>query len=283
MINSKDIKTLKIEEENQEHFFKIVDNTNNTWQTNRSQKEKISDSKIGKQAEAVFEKFVNIENNQYFYLSYDDFRTDNFKNHAPFDGLYINKDTSIQQIESIKNKINNIMKKNKYGKLHNLDFLRKDMRELGIFIVEIKSTRLKEDNKKNDKINFNKIKHHDFLSYPKFLRKTENKEFNENDYAEICKRKGINDINMEEKNNTADILVRIYIDEKKQEANLIGYITNKNFISNKVLKKMVQKNKSENALYWSVPIHKGTPISNLIKNKNIINLKNIKKIKQQYN
>ncbi len=241
MIYSKDIKILKIDNDNQKNLSQIIKNTNNTWQANRSEKEKFSDSKIGKQAEDVFEKFVNVEDNLYFYLPYDDFRIDNFENHAPFDGLYVNKNTSLNDINSIKNKINHIMKKNKYGKLYFLDFLRKDMRKLGIFIVEVKSTRLKENNKKNNQINFDKIKNHDFLSYPKLLRKTENQNFNEIDYINISKQKGIANINQEEKDNTADILVRVYIDEKKQEASLIGYITNKNFIENKVLKKMVQK------------------------------------------
>lgn len=61
----------------------IANNTANTWQQDRSQDWKNKDTNLGKIAEEVFE--IYIKNNKPWtkYLSYDSFRTNNFKKVPP--------------------------------------------------------------------------------------------------------------------------------------------------------------------------------------------------------
>lgn len=289
MISKNDIIkfNLSTNEENLESdvLDKIVLNTSNTWQEYRTDKEKKSDSSLGKTAEKVFEYFVNIEKNQYFYVPYDDFRVDNYKNHAPFDGLYIDKKTTPEIINKFKKEIGKIFSNNKYGKLHNLKKIRSDLIHNGIFIVEVKSTRLTEKYKTDGNINFEVVKNHDFLTYPIHLRTTSQSNFNEQDYYKYCqetKKIELDNINKDEKDNTADLLIRVYIDEKKNVAYLMGYIKNTEFQIKKIMKKMIKDKKSEKAIYWCVPILEGQPILNLIKEYPNKSFKNNQKKRPKY-
>lgn len=272
----------KIEENLESEFLdKIVLNTSNTWQEGRTDKEKKIDSLLGKTAEKVFESFVNIEKNQYFYIPYDNFRVDNYENHAPFDGLYVDKKTDSEIINKFKKEIGEIFSSNNQdGKLYNLKKIRSELIKNGIFIVEVKSTRLQKKYKTDGEINFELVKNHDFLSYPMHLRKTNQSNFNEQDYYKYCKDKKnieLDNIKKDEKDNTADLLIRVYIDEEKNIAYLIGYIKNTEFQIKKIMKKMIQHVKSDQAIYWSVPISEGQPILNLIKEYPNQSFKNKKK------
>ena len=111
----------------------LVSNTANTWQVNRSEQEKKADTELGKFAEnSVISalEYLGI----YKYHSYDSFRTDNFKYHAPFDGLLCNNlnselvDLINTSVKEDGNKLNSTIR----GKIRNMNAL----------TVEVKSTRL---------------------------------------------------------------------------------------------------------------------------------------------
>jgi len=61
------------------------------------------------------------------------------------------------------------------------------------------------------------------------------------------------------------IYIRIYINEKEQKAYIIGCISNKTFIQNAIIKKMSQRNKSEQALYIATSLKNGVHIDNMAK------------------
>lgn len=64
----------------------LSDHTMNTWQSDRTAEDKLSDTLIGKHAEAAVETALNVIGIT-DYHSYDSFRADDFKEHAPFDGV----------------------------------------------------------------------------------------------------------------------------------------------------------------------------------------------------
>lgn len=79
-----------------------------------------------------------------------------------------------------------------------------------------------------------------------------------------------------EKAHLKDFYIRIYVDkiqkvndnEIKTTCFIVSAITNKNFIKNNLnIKKMPQKNKSENAIYLFTPLSQGTRLKNFLKYK----------------
>lgn len=83
-----------------------------------------------------------------------------------------------------------------------------------------------------------------------------------------------------EENNLVDWYFRVYIKEdlndiSKCEAYIIGAIPGVDFIKHFNIKKMIQNNKSESAIYLSVPLSNGVSIKEF-KSKNIpqLNFKN---------
>jgi hypothetical protein len=294
MIKKDDIIVQDINFENDQNETNlIVQNTKNTWQKDRTLKEKNLDTKIGKIAESEFEKYVNNYDtiNSYQYISYDSFRNDNYKNHAPFDGLYLSKNIDEKSLNTIKNDINNALGTNKFGKLNTLKKIREEWKKnnLKIFIVEIKSTRLLEKNKTDEDLNFNIIGKQDFLIYPSLKRQVNSdiynhqNKYNTQDYLNDSKKitnKNENDILINEKFSTPDLLIRVYIDEKENKSHIIGFINAKEFNQQKKIKQMITK-KSENAIYWTVPLKFGNPINKLIK-KEDLNLKLLNRKKNKY-
>lgn len=88
MITQNDIKIIyNIDKYMPTNIKTIIDNTAETWQPNRATAEKINDINLGKLAENIISSYIKTNIPQIRYLSYDTFRTDNEKIHAPFDGL----------------------------------------------------------------------------------------------------------------------------------------------------------------------------------------------------
>ena len=89
----------------------IVTNTENTWQKDRSFNEKESDSSIGKLAEDIIENYIKENRPDIIYFSYDKFRANNFKKHAPFDGLLFSKEIDKEIVNRFIKKINTNLKR----------------------------------------------------------------------------------------------------------------------------------------------------------------------------
>jgi len=277
VINNSDIKIIDDIENYRttgKNIKTIIENTVNTWQEKRTNSSKQNDTKLGKLAEDVFASYIKQNMEHITYLSYDDIRTNNFKKHAPFDGLlFNNKIINISSLKKIIEEINSeITAGDKWGKIS--DELKLKCYKEHIFTTEIKSTRVAKRHKNNDgSVIFDALLKDDFLEYPKYLRKDAYDSIhNYEEYANFCKKyRGficksddcVSDIQKEELLNMRHLYIRIYIDESNLTAYLIGCISNKTFINNSVIKKMPQKEKSELALYIATPLTNGVNIDKI--------------------
>ena len=248
----------------------IIDNTVETWQPNRSTTSKTNDTKLGKLAEGVVSAYIKTTMPHVQYLSYDDFRTNNFKKHAPFDGLLFLDSVPTLVLKNIIDEMNIEITKNKYGKI--TDTLKYKSLINHLFITEIKSTRVTNRHKNRDgNVDIDKLLADDFLEYPKYIRvDKDNKINNFQDYIKFLKEnrgfKCKNELSCEdnikkiEKANMRHIYIRVYIDEFTNTAYIIGCINMQEFLKNVVLKKMKQYGKSEMAIYLSTSLKNGVNI-----------------------
>ena len=144
------------------------------------------------------------------------------------------------------------------------------LKNLKIYTMEIKSTRITNRHKEKDTINYQAILNDDFLTYPKFYRKVPSEiEINNWDrYLDYCisNSRVQPDIDLTilqeiELNNMYDFYARVYVDQINDnlfDIHIMGYITKQDFIKNSVIKRMPQYGKSEQALYITTQIRNGT-------------------------
>lgn len=250
---------------------KIIDHTQNTWQPNRDIQTKKKDTELGKIAEWCVEKYIKENIKNLNLLTYDDFRINNFKKHAPLDCLLFSEKGK-QNIKNITAKINDEVTSSAYGSI--TDKLKQECIKNKIYICEIKSTRITQRNKTpSGEINFNTILDDDFLSYPKYLRIDETDSIKDIiDYTNYVNNKfnsnnRIDDILNIEFKNMSHIYIRVYVEELHKKAYIIGMISAKSFKDNLVIKHMRQYNKSESALYLATKIRNGVAINLLSKLK----------------
>lgn len=281
---------------------KIVEKTENTWQSLRTLEQKFEDTVVGKLAEKALKNFIELENknivlpnlglltteeynnlnlNQYSIAFYDDFRQDDFSQHNDID-LIISPNNPLLLLTMQRIIEESKLNSKKFFSLSNN--LKKSLKDNNVLIGEVKATRITERHLVDNEINFEKIFKDDFLEYPLFLRKTNNINFNEIDYFSYVKENfyksdqsfDMNKLIELEKAHLKDFYIRIYVDkiqkvndnEIKTTCFIVSAITNKNFIKNNLnLKKMPQKNKSENALYLFTPLSQGTRLKNFLKYK----------------
>jgi hypothetical protein len=277
MITIKNVKIIK----NIDHYIfdnnikTIIDNTVETWQPKRSSVMKTNDTKLGKLAEEIVTGYIKLNIPNISYLSYDNFRTNNFKKHAPFDGLIFSNEIDINILKALTIEINQEITADDFGKIS--DKLKSKCLKNKVFLAEIKSTRVTSRHKKSDgNVMIETILKDDFLEYPKFIRVDINNDINSfSDYINFVKEnRGFKcareysceeDIKLEEKMNMRHIYIRVYIDEITNIAYIVGCISMKNFVNTMILKKMKQFNKSELALYLSTPLKNGVDIDSLLK------------------
>lgn len=250
----------------------IARNTAQTWQPDRTARETTLNTKQGKLAEDIFQKFVRQSLCGINILSYDDIRNDNFTKHAPFDFL-IWPDDNLTDIRCVVNAIQSDIGNSLSKFVIISDRTRKLCEEEGVKFVEVKSTKVAARHKpvaSNVGDDYSdpswlkrlagKILCDDFLAYPSKCRSTSLENFNISDYAEILIKKGIpvgnygDILSFETAHQLCDIFVRIYLDEPARAAFLVGWIDKYSFYKNAVLKKMPQFRKSELALYFAVPL-----------------------------
>lgn len=251
----------------------IIENTVETWQPNRTTTSKTNDTKLGKLAEDIISSYIKSKIPHVQYLSYDDFRTNNFKKHAPFDGLLFLSSIDVNTLKEITDEINIEITKDEYGKI--TDQLKYKSLIKHIYITEVKSTRITDRHKDHvGNVDIDKLLNDDFLEYPKYLRVDRYNQINNfKDYIEfskkyrgfICKSESTceEDIKKIETANMRHIYIRVYIDEATRAGYIIGCINMQEFIKKSVLKKMKQFNKSEMALYLATSLRNGVDIDGI--------------------
>jgi len=247
-------------------------NTVNTWQKGRTKAEKIKDTMLGKMAEDAFIsalKKVDIG----FYHSYDSFRNDNYKLHAPFDGLLIGNLS-----KKVINFINNSVVSD--GPKLSVDVKNK-IRCFGGYTVEIKSTRITKKYKEKAGIESYKNESDlqkmieylytlDFITYPYFIRQ------GNMDYSRYCafvERKFLKsnkegkDLEQEvrkiELDNSIDIYVRVFIDIDEGKFFIMGWIDKETFFEEPEIRKLFLIGKSEKPIYFVHPLKDGKSIIEL--------------------
>lgn len=258
---------------------------NDTWEKNRNDDEKKRNTIQGKKAEYVVEELLR-ENTSVRYLSYDAFRTDNFEKHAPFDGLlFVGPSSGKNKQVAIDNINREITLGDKFGKIS--PKLREQLRNYGIFTLEIKSSKLREkdyENVENKRFRTDEdystiatnIKRWDFFVYPHYSRNSQEiKNFYE--YSEYVwtlpgykkyddgkkhNFQKLNQLIMTEYRNASDIYTRVYVDTFTDELYIPGYVIKENFYKNPKIAHM-PGTKSGRALYYMYPIDKGYPFLDL--------------------
>lgn len=258
----------------------IVHNTRNTWQAGRGEGEKRRDTIQGKKAELVFERYV-AEHTGHKYLSYDDFREDGFRKHAPFDGLLIGRDTDAAAERECINAINReIAYGSEVGTIS--PDLRKKLEDRKIFTLEIKSSSLKKrdyegvDNAvRRTRDACRQIVHNlerwDFFVYPHYLR-TSGSVADFYDYTEYVRlhEKGfpqgnerfLRQLMKEEYDHASDLYTRFYFDYAKGHIYLPGYILKEDFFRNPRIMHMPGL-KSGMALYYMYGMRGRTAFSRI--------------------
>lgn len=270
----------------------IASNTVNTWQEDRQDKELINNTVQGKLAEDMFTDLISFMQTEgkITYLSYDDFRNDSLKKHAPIDGLLYESDNP-----NIDNGIDKILKdveSNDYGGIS--ISTRAYLSQNKLYTVEIKSSRIPDkDYEGIDLENFQKqnqqqvlietLRKRDYLTYPRYTRSLGQKVHDFNQYCEYVKinRTEFSGIDGEDLKSAiiareietkCDIYTRIFMDWDNTES-LVGYLTGyalkTDFFESPRVINMYRKGKSENALYYVYPISKTKNLPSIFADKRL--------------
>lgn len=261
---------------NNEMVNQITRNTAETWQPDRKEGERGRNTRQGKVAEEIVEKFMT----SYFaselsMVAYDNIRNDNYEKHAPFDLLiWENGSTDIEPIEiSIQRDISNTQ--NKFVRLS--EYTRKLCRDSNVKIAEVKSTKIRDALKTGAGFNgnyddpeeviklINEIKRRDdIFCYPFFKRSEAAVNYTISDYCLYAKeqeaslapfagetlRRRVIDLEMERQ--CCDVFIRVYIDFPAKRGFVIGWMQKERLLDYSVIfKRMRKENKSERALYFA--------------------------------
>lgn len=247
-----------------------------TWQPDRPKKERECNIEQGKIAEEITEQFIRQYYSQELSLkTYDEIRNDDFKKHAPFDFLLWK--TGTVNIAFIEEAIRQDIARtpNKFVKLSNVT--RRLCRTLGVKIVEVKSTNIRNDLKVESDFtgDYDNVKSvqklletirrkDDVFCYPKLKRRESDPGYCLDDYCrevqerfsefDGCKGENLRRrvIAWECENQCCDIFVRVYLDRPAKKGFVIGWMQKEELLDDTVqFKRMRQKNKSELALYFA--------------------------------
>lgn len=256
----------------------IAQNTENTWQQGRGEAEIRRDTFQGKLAEEVVETYLKSVRHL-CYISYDEFRKDGKRKHAPFDGLLYDSESGLQ--EAIKLVCREVQLSS-HGALS--PEARETIRQLGCRTIEIKSTQI--DSKRKQAADFHNysssadvarlievILRDDFLTYPHYCRSGEISNLEaycqfvqkqDPCFSNLAGEKLLDDIIAHEKKYQCDVFIRVYTDEDHLRAFIMGFLTREKFFDRNILvKKMPQPNKSEKAVYFAKNLSFAEAIDNL--------------------
>lgn len=239
---------------------KITSHTHNTWQHDRFDPEKRENTIQGKKAELVIEKVLK-DNSTFRFLAYDKMRKDGFNKHAPFDGIIYHDDINASVLQSAVDQINSDVA----GSAGDSGAITVETREYmetnGIYTIEIKSSLLQyprdyrcingdvETVRSYD--NYFRLceyikKFYDYFVYPHFCRDNKNiTSFydytkyirNINHYDIRDKEKFVYSLMKQEFDNACNIYTRVFLDIKRNEILIPGYIVKTRFFEEPRIKK----------------------------------------------
>ena len=264
-----------------DNIDRIIENTDETWQPDRSHEERGSNTMQGKIAEEIVEEFIN----RYFsktlsIKSYDEIRNDQFQKHAPFDFLIWK--TGAVDIRPIISSIQRDIAQSPSRFVQLSGDTRALCEAAGVKIVEVKSTKIRQNLKYNAHFTgdyddagqvqnlINQIKKtDDIFCYPHYKRSESREPYTLSEYCQYVKslepeladytwnRLKHKVIELEAAKQVIDIFIRVYLDEVNQRGFVIGFIKKEDLLDDAVVfKRMSKPNKSEKALYFAKKLEK---------------------------
>ncbi|MGO5022498.1 hypothetical protein ACTQ4E_05305 [Lawsonibacter sp. LCP25S3_G6] len=252
----------------------IVRHTHNTWQHDRKEEETRKNTIQGKKAELVMERLLSAYSS-FRYLSYDRIRRDDFKKHAPFDGLIypvsLDEGVKAEAIQRICSDVQISAGDSGVISVETRTFLASS----GIFTVEIKSSLLQDprdyqnmehkENGERTQADYQALCGHirefyDYFVYPHYCRDSEAvtcfyeyTTYVRRNHPELTKGVGsrgfLYRLMETEFDHACDIYTRVFFDVLTQEIIIPGYILKTRFFEEPRIQKMYSS-KSYNALYY---------------------------------
>lgn len=261
MIRPEDVVVVPLPTWNTEVSDRLAEYTANTWQVNRTSQERSADTNVGKLAELALRRFLLQQTDARMSIAfYDDFRTDDYRLHAPLD--FICGETA-RVTEAIQ-----ILTTRKHPGAPLTVREREQLQQNEVMTGEIKATRIGARHRSSEgTVLIPRILGDDFLAYPHALRRDTIGIRNAQDYLTYVGRQSGEDrlqIIEDERDNMADWYFRVYIDELKKTAYILGGCSKDLFVDKLTVKHMAQAHKSEDALYLTVPLTRGTPIREFV-------------------
>ena len=254
---------------------RIAKYTVNTWQQDRDVQETLDNTTQGKMAEYVLEKYLERETDVR-YVSYDKFRNDDYKKHAPFDGLLYSVKTTTDILEKLIHEIVDEVSESETGQI--TETMRERLEAYKVFTLEIKSSQLRAKDyegvehvdlprTEDDYVRIvNNIRKWDYFVYPHFTRRS-NSISSFYDYAE-GNQAYLKNLILTEFRNASDIYTRLYFDYRSNEIFIPGYVIKEDFFKNPKIGKM-PGGKSGMALYYMRSIADGSSFLEIERNERI--------------
>lgn len=275
-----------VNEINMEQVEWIVQHTHNTWQADRKINEIRENTIQGKMAEFVVERILS-ENSQARYISYDEIRIDQFKKHAPFDGIIYQVNTPRDVITEAVRRINNDVTLSPLVSGLLTGKTRKYLEDHGIYTIEIKSSLLQDPRDyrtmlhKHPEVRTEKdyealctyIRNfYDFFVYPLYCRDNINisnfyqyvkyvQQLHRTNFS-ADKRRFLYELMLVEFDHACDLYTRVFFDVLSDELIVPGYVLKGRFYEEPRIRKMPSP-KSENAVYYMYHMRFGMPFLNI--------------------
>lgn len=241
----------------------LATHTANTWQPDRSPADRLRDTLIGKAAELAWLRYLQRES--IACRLWDDMRRDGGRDHAPVDGFVAQRDAAELLAGDL---FADTARQWQEGAHFRRGFFAACERR-GIFGFEVKSTRIGPRHLAGGQVNYAAILEDDFLVYPP-VRAGALDESTRQDLISQKQRAAAAE-------RTPYLLARAYVEARdaglrNAEASravyrvyLVGYMTRPHFFQSPRLRvtTMPQSNKSEQAIYYAVPLRLGQNLSGL--------------------
>jgi hypothetical protein len=233
----------------------LATHTQDTWQPGRTYEQKVCDTRIGKIGELGFQLYL--EQYQVALRTWDELRDDDGKTHAPLDGFFA---PSYRRDNLMSSGFREYIGKARDG-VHFGEGTYEKLTSWDIYGYEVKSTRVSERHRSDGKVSYEKLLNDRFLMYPPkrtgILTKKLQAQLLHPESRKLIEKR------------TPPYLIQAHVEELEAEWSwrvyLSGYILAEEFLwaDDLNVTRLYQKGKSEQAIYYVLPLKMGAPIAEL--------------------
>jgi hypothetical protein len=257
MITANDIVAIDVPEDAQLKALvaRIAGDHADTWQKSRTTNEKVNDILIGKVGERAIEYYLRSRG--IGWVGWDNLRADGFREHAPLDGFFARADMAAY-IRS--QQFADGARRNQQNTSFPPGILDKWL-EVGVCGYEVKCSRVCERHLTNGQVDHNKLLGDRFLQYPRKRAGALTSDLK----AELLmpgNRKQASE-------RTPPYLFQTHAQElgagQGWRVYMSGYILSSHFYwaDDLAVTRLTKLGKSEQAIYYALPLRKGKPLSTL--------------------